>query len=138
MMRSLAFAAVLVCCIGVPALADPPPAKCIAVTMRMKLAASHLTSAFDDHRAARAEIDAARSIQDPEKLKAAVDKLILAISSTIEPYDEVMSIYETDAGECFPDPQAAVADAKTASDMAKRELAYYEAAREAFRQKIEG
>ena len=60
MMRSLAFAAVLVCCIGVPALADPPPAKCIAVTMRMKLAASHLTSAFDDHRAARAEIDAAR------------------------------------------------------------------------------
>ena len=54
----------------------------------------------------------------------------LAISSTIEPYDEVMSIYETDAGECFPDPQAAVADAKTASDMAKRELAYYEAARE--------
>ena len=56
--------------------------------------------------------------------------MILAISSTIEPYDEVMSIYETDAGECFPDPQAAVADAKTASDMAKRELAYYEAARE--------
>ena len=41
-----------------------------------------------------------------------------------------LSIYETDAGECFPDPQAAVADAKTASDMAKRELAYYEAARE--------
>ena len=39
MMRSLAFAAVLVCCIGVPALADPP-AKCIAVTMRMKVSAN--------------------------------------------------------------------------------------------------